>query len=652
MRRKIRFRVTAIAACIAAIGLSATAAATASAVPVKASFRYACAAPATGHARCLSIRPTNAPAATRAAPLQVPGSYGPSDLQNAYALTSASATKGSGETIAIVDAYDDPDLISDLAVYRSSYGLPTVSITKYNEAGGTTITAPSAGATGWDIEESLDVDMVSAICPLCSIDMVEAHSTSLSDLATAANTAAELPGVVAVSNSYGSSGSEPDETSLDPDYEHTGIVYTVSAGDSGYGVEWPASNPDVTSVGGTTLLPSVTAARGWTESAWGDGTEGTDGDGTGSGCSIFEFKPTWQGSVSDSLCANRTVADVAADADPSTGVEIYDSYSLGGFEGFWGGTSLASPVIASVYALAGIPAAGTYPASYPYAAAGTTALNNIATGSNGDCGNYLCNGRVGYNGPTGVGTPEGLTAFTAPRAVNTITVTNPGSQSGVAGTAVTPLHIRATDSDPSASLSYAASGLPAGLAINAATGVISGTPTMAGSKPVTVTVTDGTGAEGTARFTWTVTAPVTSPHGFIAATKLPPLAVDDPAASTANGNPVQVWDHGGPGDPDQTWTVVSKGTYDVIELTKDPAKCLDVIGYKVANGTKIQLWSCSAGDVDQEWKPLAAGQLEAVYATSVRGTPVVLDDPNAGGDGTRLQIWQSNGLKQQFWTVP
>jgi len=655
VRRKIRFLAIVIAACIAAIGLSATAAATASATPVKASFRYACAAPATGHAQCLSIRPTSAPAATNTAPAQSPGSYGPSDLQNAYALTSASATKGSGETIAIVDAYDDPDLISDLAVYRSTYGLPTVSITKYNEAGGTTITAPPAGTTGWDIEESLDVDMVSAICPLCSIDMVEADSTSLSDLATAANTAAGLPGVVAVSNSYGSSGSEPDETSLDPDYEHTGIAYTVSAGDSGYGVEWPAANPDVTSVGGTSLLPSTTVARGWTESVWGDGTEGTDGDGTGSGCSIFESRSTWQGSASDPLCANRTVADVAADADPSTGVAIYDSYSLGGFEDDWGGTSLASPVIASVYALAGTPATGTYPASYPYAAAGTIALNNITTGSNGDCGNYLCNGGVGYNGPTGVGTPEGLTAFTAPTTpppVNTITVTDPGSQSSVAGTAVTPLRIKATDSDSSATLSYAASGLPAGLAINATTGVISGTPTMAGSKSVTVTVTDGTGAKGTATFTWTVTAPVTSPHGFIAATKLPPLVVDDRADSTANGNPVQVWDHGGPGDPNQTWTVVSKGTYDVIELTKDPAKCLDVTGSKVANGTKIELWSCSAGDVDQEWKPLATGQLEAVYATSVRGTPVVLDDPNAGGNGTRLQIWQSNGLKQQFWTVP
>jgi hypothetical protein len=119
----------------------------------------------------------------------------------------------------------------------------------------------------------------------------------------------------------------------------------------------------------------------------------------------------------------------------------------------------------------------------------------------------------------------------------------------------------------------------------------------------------------------------------------------------ANGNPIQVWDKDSSSGR-QTWTLVSKGTYDVIELTKSPTHCLAVTGLEVANGTKVRLWSCKAGEADQEWKPLATGQLEAVYASSKRGVPVVLDDPKAGGNGTRLQIWRSDGLKQQFWTVP
>jgi len=638
---------TAGATLATSLALSATAA---SASTSPATYRHACAVPAAKHAQCFSIRIATAPAATRVAPAQTPGSYGPSDLQSAYNLTSAATSKGAGETVAIVDAYDDPDAASDLANYRTNYGLPPANLTIYNQDGGTTVTAPPAGTSGWDIEESLDLDMVSAICPNCSIDLVEANSNSFADLGTAANTAAGLTGVVAVSNSYG--GSEFSGETADTNYDHPGVAFTVSAGDSGWGVEYPAASQYVTSVGGTALTPDSSVARGWTESVWGDGTEGTDGDGTGSGCSVYESKASWQDGVTDPLCGNRTVADVAADADPATGVTIYDSYNgFGGFQSGWGGTSEASPIIAATYALAGAAAAGTYPASYPYAHASD--LNNVTTGSNGDCGNYLCNGGTGYNGPTGLGTPEGTAAFTAPSTppVNTITVTNPGAQSSTKGTPITPLAIKATDSDSSATLTYAASGLPAGLSIASATGVISGKPSAAGTSSVSVTVTDGTGASGTAAFKWTVTAPRPSPHGLIKATKLPPLVVDDRGGSVANGNPIQVWDKDSSSGR-QTWTLVSKGTYDVIELTKSPTHCLAVTGLEVANGTKVRLWSCKAGEADQEWKPLATGQLEAVYASSKRGVPVVLDDPKAGGNGTRLQIWRSDGLKQQFWTVP
>jgi subtilase family serine protease len=648
VRSIIGFLISAGVALAATAAMSA-AAASGSIVPV--AYKPACGVPASGHAQCLSIRIATAPKATHAAPAQTPGSYGPSDLQSAYDLTSAAASKGSGETVAIVDAYDDPEAASDLAVYRSNYGLPAAKLTIYNQDGGTTITAPPAGTNGWDIEESMDLDMVSAICPNCSIDLVEANSNSFSDLSTAANTAAGLPGVVAVSNSYG--GSEFSSETTDTAFDHPGVAFTVSAGDSGFGLEFPAVSPYVTAVGGTALTPDPSVARGWSETVWGNGTEGGDGVGTGSGCSVYEPKPSWQDGITDPLCSNRTVADVAADADPATGVVIYDTYNgFGGFQSDWGGTSMASPVIAATYALAGVPAAATYPASYPYA--DPSDLNNVTTGSNGDCGNYLCNGGPGYNGPTGLGTPEGTAAFTAPGTPppHKITVANPGAQSSTKGTAITPLTIKATDSDSSATLTYAASGLPAGLSIASTTGVISGTPTTVAVNPVTVTVTDGTGASGTAAFTWTVTAQPQSPSGLIKATKMPPLVVSDRNGRLANGNPIQVWHERSSLVRHETWTLVNKGSYDVIELTSSPSHCLAVRGSGVANGTKVQLWTCKTGTVNQEWKPLAAGQLEAVYASSKRGVAVVLDDPNAGGNGTRLQIWRSDGRKQQFWTVP
>jgi Putative Ig domain len=648
VRLKFRSLVTAGAA-LAATAAMPAGVANASAPP--GPYRLACPVSAPGHAQCLSLRLGNAPAATKVAPAQTPGAYGPSDLQSAYGLTSAAASKGSGETVAVVDAYDDPDAASDLAAYRSNYGLPSANLTIYNQNGGTTVTAPPAGSTGWDIEESLDLDMVSAICPNCSIDLVEADNNSWANLSTAANTAAGLPSVVAISNSYG--GSEfSGETAYDSDYNHPGVAVTVAAGDNGWGVEFPAASQYVTAVGGTALRPDSSVTRGWTESVWGNGTEGVHGDGSGSGCSAYEPMASWQTSISDPLCSNRTVADVAANADPATGVVIYDTYNgFGGFQSGWGGTSEASPIIAAIYALAGVPASGTYPASYPYAHPGD--LNDVTTGSNGDCGNYLCNGEPGYDGPTGLGTPEGTGAFrSAGTSGHTITVTNPGAQSSVQGTAITPLAIQATDSDASATLTYAATGLPAGLSIDSTTGVISGTPTGTGTSSVTVKATDGSGASGAAAFQWTVTASAQSPTGVIKATKLPPLVVEDRGGELANGNPVQVSDEYSAPRRDETWTLVSKGNYDLIELTKSPTHCLNVGGSGVANGSRVELWSCKAGDVDQEWLPLATGQLEAVYASSQRGVTVVLTDPNRGGVGTVLKITQYNGSKQQFWTLP
>ncbi|MCL8017412.1 S53 family peptidase [Streptomyces sp. AS02] len=343
----------------------------------------------------------------RAADATTPSGYGPSDLQDAYGLTSAAASNGTGETVAIVDAYDDPNAEADLAKYRSQYGLPACTTANgcFRKVGqtGSTASLPTADS-GWAQEISLDVDMASATCPNCDILLVEASSASMEDLGTAVNEAVEL-GAKFVSNSYGGS-----EESSDPSYDsayfnHPGVAITVSAGDSGYGAEYPAASRYVTAVGGTKLSASSTS-RGWTETAW--RTSSTEG--TGSGCSSYDTKPSWQ---TDSGCGKRMIADVSAVADPATGVSVYDSYGVTAGWYTFGGTSASAPIIAGVYALAGTPSGGSYPARFPYTAAGTSALNDVTSGSNGTCStSYFCTARTGYDGPTGWGTPQGLNAFT------------------------------------------------------------------------------------------------------------------------------------------------------------------------------------------------------------------------------------------------
>ena len=351
-----------------------------------------CPSAAPGEARCHSLVAVDAsgsPFATGA-----PSGYGPSDLQSAYALSSSG---GSGQTIAIVDAYDDPNAESDLGVYRSQFGIPACTTAngcfrKVDQSGGTTY---PRGNTGWAEEISLDLDMASAICPNCHILLVEASSNSFANLAAAVDRAASM-GATVISNSYGG-GEYSGEVSDQSHFNHPGIAITVSSGDGGYGVEFPAASQYVTAVGGTSLKHAANT-RGWTETAW---------NGAGSGCSSYIAKPTWQ---TDGLCSRRTVADVAAVADPNTGVAVYDTYRLhpGGWLVF-GGTSVSSPIIAAVYALAGNAGSINY-GSYPYTHTGS--LYDVLTGSNGSCGgSYLCTAGSGFDGPTGLGTPNGASAF-------------------------------------------------------------------------------------------------------------------------------------------------------------------------------------------------------------------------------------------------
>ncbi|GAB2731017.1 putative Ig domain-containing protein [Kitasatospora kifunensis] len=446
-----------------------------------------------GQMACLALARTDVAEPHAISPNAAPSGFGPSDLDSAYNLPTAA---GSGETVGIVDAQDDPNAESDLATYRSTYGLPACTTAngcfkKIDENGGTNY---PTGDTGWAGEISLDLDMVSAVCPNCHILLVEATSANMSDLGTAVNQAV-AQGAKFVSNSYGGSEDSTDTTSDTQYFDHPGVAITVSAGDGGYGAEYPASSQYVTAVGGTSLTKD-SSARGWSESVW--NTSSTEG--TGSGCSAYDPKPSWQ---TDSGCSNRTVADVSAVADPATGVAVYQTYGGTGWA-VYGGTSASSPIIASVYALAGTPAANTDPASYPYAH--TSALNDVTSGNNGTCSpTYLCTAGPGYDGPTGWGTPNGTAAFSSGGSTggNTVSVSNPGSQSTSTGSAAS-LQIKASDSASGQTLSYAATGLPTGLSINSSTGLISGTASTAGSYSVTVTVTDSTGASGSTTFGWTV----------------------------------------------------------------------------------------------------------------------------------------------------
>ncbi|MDT4941442.1 MAG: hypothetical protein QOJ34_1531 [Pseudonocardiales bacterium] len=348
-----------------------------------------CHAAAAGFATCFAravLDASGKPLATSG-----PSGYNPADIRAAYNLGSAS---GSG-TVAIVDAYDDPTAEADLGVYRAQFGLSPCTTAngcfkKVNQTGGS---APPKANAGWATEISLDLDMVSATCPTCHILLVEASSNSFANLGAGVNYAAGVAGVVAISNSYGGS-----DSAQAPAYNHPGIAITASTGDAGYGVESPASYGGVIAVGGTSLT-RASNARGWTETAW---------SGAGSGCSTMNAKPAWQTSATQ--CSGKANADVSAVADPQTGVSIYDSTRYQGRAGWqvYGGTSASAPIIASVYAMGGNLSG--YPASYTWSHA--AALNDVTSGSNGTCPTAIwCHAGVGWDGPTGLGTPNGVGGF-------------------------------------------------------------------------------------------------------------------------------------------------------------------------------------------------------------------------------------------------
>ncbi len=483
--------------------------------PSSYSTRAVCPPPAPGHATCLAqalvaqtpqARAHDHPlgvsgTAPSSAPSPAAGDFGlrPSDLHSAYDLPTSAA---GAQTIALVDVYNDLSAEEDLETYDAEFGLPACTtangcFAKLNQNGKSTplpfpetptslsneqavCAGSGAGhaaacelveeAEGWSVEISLDIETAHATCQSCRIALVEANSSSYANLEAAERAAERLP-ANEVSNSWGGAECEEGLGCVEDSaaFDDPGVVITASAGDGGFDnwleepqapyANFPASSPHVVAVGGTRLYLGTSGE--WAgESVWNDGGESEglkDGHGAGGGgCSAQFAAPAWQQSVSDwssvGCAGKRAVADVSADADPYTGLAVYDtspecetSYTEGGKKHtvHWctiGGTSLASPLVASVFALAGGAQGVEFPARtlYQNAAKSPGSLHDVKEGSNGacptefdeesastsctaadeaatSCSSHLsCLAGPGYDGPTGVGTPNGITAFQPP----------------------------------------------------------------------------------------------------------------------------------------------------------------------------------------------------------------------------------------------
>ena len=526
--------------------------------------------------------------------------YYPGDLESAYGLAAEAAAFGPGPhapTVAVVDAYDDPYAASDLAAYRASLSKATdpatgindpaipplcsssvstgcVTFTKVNQSGGSSY--PRAN-TGWSEEISVDLDMISAICPDCNIELIEASSSSFSDLA-AAVTYAKTLSPAAVTNSYG--GSEfASETSYNSTYAAgTSTAVTVATGDSGYGVEFPAASPGVTAVGGTSLTYSTSG----TSVAWNPQRVWSK---AGSGCSAYEPMPSWQKDTGvyslAADCNGRQVADVAAVADPSTGVAVYDTYGEPGWMVF-GGTSVSAQIIGAVYGLAAgagqfhPSASSLYLDGQSQSTGPTPGLVPVGSGSNGHCGgDYLCDAaaslKSGYNGPTGLGTPEGIGAFTA------TSTTSAGSlgfsvsgESLTAGTWSGPFTVDLSTTAP-------AGGVTVTLTTTSPTGEFSTSSGATASGSLTVTIASGSSTSealyyrdttaGSATVTaaasgWTtVDLPVEVAPGPLATIEVSPSSATIPAGGSQQFSAAGFDQFNNPVAIDPSWTSTLTGTF-------------------------------------------------------------------------------------------
>src|SRR6185369_8113914 len=360
-----------------------------------------CTAPASGDVACLAkvLGDASGKVVPAAKFVKLPVGYGPAQLRSAYAVPA-----GTGGRVAVIGAYDNPSAKADLDTYSTNFGLPKLPsctnatqggcFAKYDQRGGTIYPFRDRG---WALETSLDVQTVHAVCPTCRIDLVEASSASIANLMTAVDRAVTL-GSKVVSMSWGA-GEFSSQTSYDSHFAPSGVSFVGASGDWGYGPIWPAASGQVVAVGGTSLALDSSGAR-LNETAWSDG---------GPGCSAYAAKPVCQ---HDTGCTRRTSSDVAAVADPATGAAIYSSFSPYGTGWFQlGGTSLSTPLVAGLIAQTSSLAHAAVFAKI-YGAAGTPDLFDVVSGSNGSCiVSYLCAAGIGYDGPTGLGSPNGLGAL-------------------------------------------------------------------------------------------------------------------------------------------------------------------------------------------------------------------------------------------------
>jgi subtilase family serine protease len=323
-----------------------------------------------------------------------PQGFGPADLKAAYHVKNITANN---QTVAVVDAYDYPNAESDLAAYRSQFGLPPCTIAngcfkRVNQTGqASNFPGPAPAGDDWTVEAALDLDMASAACPSCKIVLVEAQDDQGDGLYLANDGAAKV-GATVVSNSWGGV-EQGTETTLESHFTHAGVGYFASTGDSGFdnggqGPQYPATSANVTAVGGTTLV-ATSNTRGFSEKAWVDG---------GANCSTTIPAPSFQPAISQ--CAGRYNSDVSAVADPNTGVAVFNKDN-GGFI-VVGGTSASSPFVAGTMALYGLGDVGP---GFFYSHLAD--FYDVHIGKDGTCGNILCKAQVGWDGPTGAGTPNG-----------------------------------------------------------------------------------------------------------------------------------------------------------------------------------------------------------------------------------------------------